>query len=353
MRLGVLDVGSNTVHLLVVDAHRERTPVAGVLGRRSVLRLAERIGPDGAIDADAADALVEAVAAARGRRSGTAWHEMRGVRHLRRARRRPTRREVLDRVRAETGVRLRGALRRGRGTADLPRGTPVVRLVGRAVAGARHRRRLAGARRRHRRGAGGGAVAAAGRGAADPRLRGDHAPTARTPPRRAWPSLCRRRPRWRGCASSSWPPSPRWCRGSRRWAGTARRHLEDVPDAGPAGRRGAVSARASGVPRTPDPGRAAPGARLHPPHPAGGAGARWTGSARAGPHQLLAGAVVAEVDDEPAWAWSAVEICPWALREGVILAPPPPRASSAMSQGILRGIWGESSPIPSPDGYPG
>ncbi len=77
--------------------------------------------------------------------------------------------EVLERVREETGVDLQRAVRRGRGPADVPGRTPVVRLVGRAAAGARHRRRLARTRGRHRRGAGGGAVAAAGRRPADPR----------------------------------------------------------------------------------------------------------------------------------------------------------------------------------------
>ena len=44
MRLGVLDVGSNTVHLLVVDAHRGAHPWPAY-SEKSVLRLAERIGP--------------------------------------------------------------------------------------------------------------------------------------------------------------------------------------------------------------------------------------------------------------------------------------------------------------------
>ncbi|HEY3505066.1 MAG TPA: Ppx/GppA phosphatase family protein [Actinocatenispora sp.] len=60
MRLGVIDVGSNTVHLLVVDAHQgaHPWPVSSV---KSTLRLAERIGPDGTLDAAGADQLVEAV----------------------------------------------------------------------------------------------------------------------------------------------------------------------------------------------------------------------------------------------------------------------------------------------------
>lgn len=64
MRLGVLDVGSNTVHLLIVDAHRGAHPWPAY-SEKSVLRLAERIGPDGKLDASAGDDLVKAVAAAR------------------------------------------------------------------------------------------------------------------------------------------------------------------------------------------------------------------------------------------------------------------------------------------------
>ena len=63
MRLGVLDVGSNTVHLLVVDAHPGAQPLAAHSTRR-LLRLAEHLLPDGSIDDDGVDALTDAVAAA-------------------------------------------------------------------------------------------------------------------------------------------------------------------------------------------------------------------------------------------------------------------------------------------------
>lgn len=46
MRLGVLDVGSNTVHLLVVDAHRGAHPWP-THSEKTVLRLAEELGPGG------------------------------------------------------------------------------------------------------------------------------------------------------------------------------------------------------------------------------------------------------------------------------------------------------------------
>lgn len=60
MRLGVLDVGSNTVHLLVVDAHRGAQPTPQ-MSRKSTLRLAEHIDKRGDLDIEGADALVGAV----------------------------------------------------------------------------------------------------------------------------------------------------------------------------------------------------------------------------------------------------------------------------------------------------
>ena len=64
MRLGVLDVGSNTVHLLVVDAHPGAEPTPQ-LSRKSVLRLAEHIDKRGDLALEGADALVGAAIGAR------------------------------------------------------------------------------------------------------------------------------------------------------------------------------------------------------------------------------------------------------------------------------------------------
>ena len=64
MRLGVLDVGSNTVHLLVVDAHRGAQPTPQH-SRKSELRLAEHIDGDGDLNRSGADALVKAAITAR------------------------------------------------------------------------------------------------------------------------------------------------------------------------------------------------------------------------------------------------------------------------------------------------
>jgi exopolyphosphatase / guanosine-5'-triphosphate,3'-diphosphate pyrophosphatase len=60
MRLGVLDVGSNTVHLVVVDAHRGAHPTP-MHDDRSVLRLAEHVGPDDMLSKAGEKALLRAV----------------------------------------------------------------------------------------------------------------------------------------------------------------------------------------------------------------------------------------------------------------------------------------------------
>lgn len=60
MRLGVLDVGSNTVHLLVVDAHRGAHPMP-MISEKSVLRLAEQMDADGEITRVGADHLIRTV----------------------------------------------------------------------------------------------------------------------------------------------------------------------------------------------------------------------------------------------------------------------------------------------------
>src|SRR5664279_3964576 len=64
MRLGVLDVGSNTVHLLVVDAHRGGHPIP-TFSEKAELRLAELLRPDGALSRRGENRLVEAVQTAR------------------------------------------------------------------------------------------------------------------------------------------------------------------------------------------------------------------------------------------------------------------------------------------------
>lgn len=58
MRLGVLDLGSNTVHLLLVDAHHGAAPVpASKL--KMPLRLSEHLTDDGRVDDEAVEALLD------------------------------------------------------------------------------------------------------------------------------------------------------------------------------------------------------------------------------------------------------------------------------------------------------
>ncbi|GAA2029097.1 Ppx/GppA family phosphatase [Pseudokineococcus marinus] len=104
MRLGVLDVGSNTVHLLVVDAHPGASPVPTASHRR-VLRLAERLDAEGAVREEGVADLLDAVRAAREAATAEGVEELMGfaTSALREA---PNGAEVLERVRRETGVAL-------------------------------------------------------------------------------------------------------------------------------------------------------------------------------------------------------------------------------------------------------
>ena len=61
MRLGVLDLGSNTVHLLLMDAYYGAAPVPASR-LKLTLRLAEHLGPDGSIDDAAVEQLLTFIA---------------------------------------------------------------------------------------------------------------------------------------------------------------------------------------------------------------------------------------------------------------------------------------------------
>lgn len=63
MRLGVLDIGSNTGHLLVVDAHDGAAPLPAY-SHKQPLRLAEHLDDDGAVTPTGIDALTEFTAEA-------------------------------------------------------------------------------------------------------------------------------------------------------------------------------------------------------------------------------------------------------------------------------------------------
>ncbi|MFC5953239.1 Ppx/GppA family phosphatase [Streptomyces pratens] len=104
MRLGVLDVGSNTVHLLVVDAHPGACPLPAH-SHKAELRLAELLDADGAISPGGAEQLIQVVHEALQAAEDKGVEELlpfatSAVRDARNSG------EVLERVRAETGVEL-------------------------------------------------------------------------------------------------------------------------------------------------------------------------------------------------------------------------------------------------------
>jgi exopolyphosphatase/guanosine-5'-triphosphate,3'-diphosphate pyrophosphatase len=105
MRLGVLDVGSNTVHLLVVDAHRGAHPTP-MHDAKSVLRLAEHVGPDDLLSKAGEKALLTAVeeACAQAEEQGCDEFMALVTSAIRDA---ANGLEVLERVRERTGVEMR------------------------------------------------------------------------------------------------------------------------------------------------------------------------------------------------------------------------------------------------------
>ncbi|MEU3414970.1 Ppx/GppA phosphatase family protein [Streptomyces sp. NPDC006658] len=104
MRLGVLDVGSNTVHLLVVDAHPGARPLPAH-SHKVELRLAQLLDGSGAIGEDGIDKLTEVV------RDALQAAEDKGVEDLlpfatSAVREAGNADDVLGRVADKTGVRL-------------------------------------------------------------------------------------------------------------------------------------------------------------------------------------------------------------------------------------------------------
>ena len=104
MRLGVLDVGSNTVHLLIVDARHGGAPVPAH-SRKMELRLAENLTPTGEVAAAAVARLVDFVreSARIGEDAGVAQLTGFATSAIREA---PNGVEVINEVERETGVRL-------------------------------------------------------------------------------------------------------------------------------------------------------------------------------------------------------------------------------------------------------
>jgi exopolyphosphatase/guanosine-5'-triphosphate,3'-diphosphate pyrophosphatase len=104
MRLGVLDVGSNTVHLLVVDAHPGARPLPAH-SHKADLRLAQLLDDEGAIGPEGIDKLITVVQEALEAAEDKGVEDLlpfatSAVREARNAD------DVLARVRAETGVEL-------------------------------------------------------------------------------------------------------------------------------------------------------------------------------------------------------------------------------------------------------
>ncbi|WP_369132937.1 hypothetical protein [Modestobacter sp. I12A-02662] len=104
MRLGVLDVGSNTVHLVVVDAHRGAHPTP-MHDDRWLLRLAEHVGDDGDLSEAGEKALLTAVQQAQRQAADRTCDELLAfvTSAIREA---GNGAAVLRRVREETGVDL-------------------------------------------------------------------------------------------------------------------------------------------------------------------------------------------------------------------------------------------------------
>jgi exopolyphosphatase / guanosine-5'-triphosphate,3'-diphosphate pyrophosphatase len=104
MRLGVIDIGSNTVHLLVVDAYRGGHPLPA-FSHSTQLRLSESLDHDGRVGAATADRLVAflgeclSVAEDQGVQDVFAF----ATSALREA---PNGDDVISRVRDETGIDL-------------------------------------------------------------------------------------------------------------------------------------------------------------------------------------------------------------------------------------------------------
>lgn len=105
MRLGVLDVGSNTVHLIVVDAHSGARPIPHS-SHKSVLRLMRYLDDDGAITPAGVAAIMQAMhdAARMIRKSELDELIPLATSAIREAR---NGKQVLKRIKEETGIELR------------------------------------------------------------------------------------------------------------------------------------------------------------------------------------------------------------------------------------------------------
>jgi exopolyphosphatase/guanosine-5'-triphosphate,3'-diphosphate pyrophosphatase len=104
MRVGVLDIGSNTGHLLVVDAHGGAAPLPAYSFKQA-LRLAEHLDADGAVTQSGVDALTEFTAEALVIAEEKGCEDMLGF-ATSAVRDAVNSDEVLEHVRERTGVRI-------------------------------------------------------------------------------------------------------------------------------------------------------------------------------------------------------------------------------------------------------
>ncbi|MEU8435336.1 Ppx/GppA phosphatase family protein [Streptomyces sp. NPDC029216] len=104
MRLGVLDVGSNTIHLLVVDAHPGARPLPAH-SHKVQLRLAELLDERGAVSPEGVERLVSVIGDAVQAAEDKGCEDVLpfATSAVREA---PNADEVLARVKAETGIEL-------------------------------------------------------------------------------------------------------------------------------------------------------------------------------------------------------------------------------------------------------
>jgi exopolyphosphatase/guanosine-5'-triphosphate,3'-diphosphate pyrophosphatase len=297
----VLDVGSNTVHLLVVDAHRGGHPMP-THSEKAMLRLAELVESGGRLSGDGADALIATVAKARDAAERLACDDLlafatSAVREADNAS------EVLDRVRAEAGVDL-----------QVLSGTAEARLTFLAV------------RRWFGWSAGQMLVLDIGGGSLEIAQGIDEAP-----------SFAESLPLGAGRLTREWlhgdPPGKQELAELRAYVDAQVATVMDrLPDVGRLDRAAATSKTFRSLARLTGAAPSSAGTRARRVLTIEGlrqvvgfisrisaadlADLDGVGPGRA--HQLLAGAVVAESVMRQAGV-NRVEICPWALREGIIL----------------------------------
>ncbi len=165
MRLGVLDVGSNTVHLLVVDAHQGARPLPA-FSHKEELHLTDCLDSQNRLTSDCAARLLKFV------NEALEIAEDKGVQEIlafatSAVRDAANGDEILAWIEAESNVRIQVLPGTDESRLTFLAAQALVRLVSRPVAAARHRRRIARDRLWPGRGSFGRRLAAARREQAD------------------------------------------------------------------------------------------------------------------------------------------------------------------------------------------